>query len=213
MTKKCESSQKQLVECKLFEKCKGAAEQQLVECNLFNHLPATSCQSSHNQLGEVEGFSKCSRHILSDSTVILNLHFHVWLPLLTHSPRKITSFLFAYIFFKFSSYHRASTWALLGMPRCRNIAIVKTTLNAPPLPPLSKRTMSKKDRPLLMNWPPFEKKTLSFVIVNSFSGGNRLWPCCHRCGGRQGGRGVSHRSPIWNLFFSFFSDVTFIGVG
>ena len=49
--KKCECSQKRLVECKLFEKCKGAKEQQLVECNLFNHLPATSCQSSHNQLG------------------------------------------------------------------------------------------------------------------------------------------------------------------
>ena len=49
--KKCESSQKRLVECKLFEKCKGAKEQQLFECNLFNHLPATSCQSSHNQLG------------------------------------------------------------------------------------------------------------------------------------------------------------------
>ena len=49
--KRCESSRKRLVECKLFEKCKGAKEQQLVECNLFNHLPATSCQSSHNQLG------------------------------------------------------------------------------------------------------------------------------------------------------------------
>ena len=64
----------------------------------------------------VEGFWKCSRHILSDSTVILNLHFHVWLPLLTPSPPQITRLLFACMqkdiwlckpLFQFSSFHRA----------------------------------------------------------------------------------------------------------
>ena len=144
MTKKCEGSKKQLVECKLFEKCKGAAEQQLVECNLFNHLPATSCQSSHNQLGEVEGFSKCSRHILSDSTVILNLHFHVWLPLLTPSPPKITTLLFACMqkeiclciqLLKISSYHGAC-WGCLVLPILQFFFdIVPNTFPPPPLPP------------------------------------------------------------------------------
>ena len=155
MTKKCEGSQKRLFECKLFEKCKGAAEQQLVECNLFNLYfifilfiffclkSAMEPQSSSwlvaiylitsrplpvkaptTNWGKVEGFSKCSRHILSDSTAILNLHFHVWLPLLTPSPPKITTLLFACMqkeiclciqLFKISSYHGAC-WGCLVVP-------------------------------------------------------------------------------------------------
>ena len=113
--KKCESSQKRLVECKLFEKCKGAKEQQLVECNLFNHLPATSCQSSHNQLGG-GGVLK----VQPAYSFRLNSHsepaFSCLAALLTPSPPKITRLLFACMqkdiwlckpLFQFSSFHRA----------------------------------------------------------------------------------------------------------
>ena len=130
MTKKCEGSKKQLVECKLFEKCKGAAEQQLVECNLFNHLPATSCQSSHNQLGGGGGVLK----VQPAYSFRLNSHSQPAFSCLAASSNSLPSqnnqFSFCIHLFPPT---RASTWALLGMPRCRNIAIVKTTLNPPPL--------------------------------------------------------------------------------